>query len=73
MSRPMNIHIPGVRNPSGTYTNGKMYLHPGVCPKFHGDFQNLSADCEDCWGTNRDTIPWPEIFPGLRKEWRARG
>ncbi len=27
----------------------------------------FTRDCPDCLGTNRDTIPWEELFP-----WRRR-
>jgi DnaJ-class molecular chaperone len=25
--------------------------------------------CDDCCWTGRDTIPWEELFPRLRREW----
>lgn len=54
------------------YKMGYAFIHPAYCPKgMHGSVIP-GKDCDICSGASRDPMPWTELFPNLRKEWRAR-
>jgi len=67
---------PGRKNRLTHFYAGKhMERFPGNCLLCWGNGKipgfPLHTDCQECCGTGRDTIPWTELYTGMREHWQG--